>query len=66
MYVAGPTMTSVESVTPLERLLPRGAANAYDTVTKGRPPVLTIHRLAFGFVTSSGVPSDAVAVNADT
>jgi len=56
-------MTADVSVTPFERLLPRGAASVYDTAIDGRPPVLTVQRLGVGFSTSSRVPSGAVAVN---
>ena len=59
-------MTADVSVTPFDRLLPRGAASVYVTVNDGRPPVLTVQRLGVGFVTSSAAPSGAVAVNALT
>jgi hypothetical protein len=66
MYVEGPMITADVSVTPFDKLLPRGAASVYETTTDGRPPVCTIHRLAFGLVTSRTVPSGAFALNALT
>ena len=66
MYVDGPMMTADVSVTPFDRLLPRGAASVYVTVNEARPPAATVHRLSFGLVTSSAVPSGAVAANALT
>jgi hypothetical protein len=53
MYVDGPMITADVSVTPFDKLLPRGAASVYETTIDGRPPVCTIHRLAFGLLTSS-------------
>ena len=43
-------MTAEVSVTPFDRLLPRGAASVYDTLMPVRPPVLTVHRLGVGYV----------------
>ena len=57
-------MTADVSVTPFDRLLPRGALSVYDTLIDGRPPVLIVHRLGLGFWTSSATPSGAVAENA--
>ena len=59
-------MTAEVSVTLFERLLPRGALSVYEMVIDGRPPVLMVQRLGFGFSRSSATPSGAVAVNAVT